>query len=336
MTRCTRLGGRGEARRPSTHDDHAPREGGARRRAERPLPAGARVLRARDRGARVVVRDAGVAADAAEDVVEPSLARLARQVRIGDERAGHPDGVAASLADEPIGLGGVDDARRGHERRADAERRGQAGDRVLQHGRGRDDAARAAVGRGGAEGDAHVVDLSGDPADDVLRRLRVGRETNAQRETGGRRAHRLEHGEQEASRLGPLVVAPVEPGREELRGQVLVRGRDLDPVQPGLRRQRGAPRVAFDDLLDLARGQRARLHVEAKAGNRTRARAPAAAAGRRSARGRRGRAARRGASRAPARSRRLARARARSPRGSRPACAASGARKGARPWPRGR
>ena len=108
---------------------------------------------------------------------------------------------------EPIGLDGVDDARSGHERRADAERRGQAGDRVLQHGRGRDDAARAAVGRGGPEGDAHVVDVGGDSADDVLRRLRVGRETNAQSETGGRRAHRLQHREQEASRLGPLVLA---------------------------------------------------------------------------------------------------------------------------------
>ena len=110
--------------------------------------------------------------------------------------------------------------------------------------------------------------MSGDPADDVLRRVRVGRESNAQCDTGCRRAHRLQHREQEASRLGPLVFAPVEPGREELCRQVLVRGRDLDPVQPRLRNQRGAPRVAFDDLLDLARGQRARLHVEAKAGNR--------------------------------------------------------------------
>ena len=56
------------------------------------------------------MRDAGIAADAAEDVVEPSLAHLARQVRVGDERAGHAHGVAASLADEPTGLGGVDDA----------------------------------------------------------------------------------------------------------------------------------------------------------------------------------------------------------------------------------
>ena len=49
-----------------------PRAGGLRPR-QVPLAPGARVDRARDRRARVVVRDADVAADAADDLLEPSL-----------------------------------------------------------------------------------------------------------------------------------------------------------------------------------------------------------------------------------------------------------------------
>ena len=88
--------------------------------------------------------------------------------------------------------------------------------------------------RGGlAERDADVVDAALQLADDVPGGLRVRAQPHAEREPRRRSPNRLEHGEEEAAGLGPLVVAAVQPGREELRREVVVGGRDLDPVEAG-------------------------------------------------------------------------------------------------------
>ena len=49
-----------------------------------------------------------------------------------------------------------------------------------------------------------------------------------------------------------------------------MRRRDLDPIEPGLGRQRRDPRVPVHDRLDLLPGQRPRLDVEAEARDRGR------------------------------------------------------------------
>ena len=190
--------------------------------------------------------------------------RLAWEIGVGDERARHPDRLERAAGDEPVGRDGVDDARRAHERRPDPEP-GVVADGVLGEGRRGHDAHGAQVRGGLAERDADVVDAARQLADDVPGGLRIRAQPHAEREAPRRSPNRLEHGEEEASRLGPLVVAPVQAGREELRREVVVGGRDLDPVEAGGGNVGGRARVALDDRLDVRLGSGARLDVEAAA-----------------------------------------------------------------------
>ncbi len=90
----------------------------------------------RDRSRRVVVGDAGVAGDAADDALDVAVTCLPRQVGIGDERARHPDGVGPPLGDQPVGFLRIDDARGRDQRRAVPKRLCPLGDRVLDCGGG--------------------------------------------------------------------------------------------------------------------------------------------------------------------------------------------------------
>ena len=166
---------------PTADDcDSLPPRGANRR--PRQLASGPRVLGARDRDRGVVVRDAGVAADAAEDVVHSPVRGLAWQVGVGDERTRHPDCVGDSVRDEPVGRGRVDDARGRDQRRPDPERRREPGDGALLDRRRRDDSRRAAIGGGVAEGDREVVHEAGELGRDGHGGLGVGREPDAERE----------------------------------------------------------------------------------------------------------------------------------------------------------
>ena len=141
-----------------------------------------------------------------------------------------------------------------------------------------------------------VVDLVPQERSHAPRRLRVGGQAHADAEAGGRIADGSDDGEQEAARLGPLVVTPVQLGVEELgdRGSgVLPRSRrrraHLRP-RVGLQRRnpRRSPRSRAHAVLAASRGS---------AGSESpTARARAHAVGPRSARGRRGAAGRRAAS----------------------------------------
>jgi hypothetical protein len=104
-----RLGGGGHPGGAPAHDGHALPLGGTNRHP-RSLAPGTRVLRAGDRDSQVIVGDAGVAADAAEDVLDAAICRLARKVRIRDERARHAHGSGHAVGDHPIGSLRVDDA----------------------------------------------------------------------------------------------------------------------------------------------------------------------------------------------------------------------------------
>ncbi len=256
------------------HEDVAVRAGqGA---GQGPLPPRARVDDAADRHARVVVADAClVAADAGDDLVGPVLRRLANEVGVGDQRAGHADRLGLAVGDHVLGCADVD-----HLRRADhghVDRRTHRGERPRQRvrasGRRRHDPGRRGEVRGVAEDERGEVDqagaaqLAGDRRAGLgvqpLGRELVGGEPDADREL---RPRALPHGLQcvacEAQRRPVLVRAPVGGRREELGDQVTVRHRDLDAVHPALAAMARCGRVALEHRGDLRGGERARLgHV---------------------------------------------------------------------------
>jgi hypothetical protein len=256
------LGCRRHSRRAATDDrdaQPAPRPD----RCPRQLPPRARVLGAGDRDAGVVVGDARVAADATE--LRHAFGRLARQIGVGDERAGHPDRVRDSLGDEPFGRGGIDDSRGRDQGRPDAERGRMARDRAFLDGRRRDNPGRAAVGGGIAERDRDVVHECGELGGDGDGSLRVGGEPDPEGEAGSRLPHSLGDGDEELRTGRPFVLAEVHARREELGEEVVVGGGKLDAVEASLGGERGGVRVPGDDLLDLLDAERARLDVEALA-----------------------------------------------------------------------
>ena len=106
----------------------------------------------------MVVRDARVAADATFDLREPAGPGLRRELRIGDERARHSDGLGATLRDHAIRKDRVDDARRRDSRQDAGELLCPFDDRAVADGRRRDDADRSEIRRRVAEGERHVVD----------------------------------------------------------------------------------------------------------------------------------------------------------------------------------
>ena len=269
VARGMRFGGRCHSGRPAADNRDSLPPCGANRRP-RQLASRARILGARDRNRRVVMRDADVAADAPEDVLRASICRLARHVRVGDEGPRHPDRFGDAVGDEPVRRGRIDDARRRDQGRADLERRGEAGDRALLDGRRRDDSRRTAVRGRVAQCDREVVDEPGELGRDRDGGFGIGREPHAEREPRRRRPHGF-HDRDEKPRSGrPLVLTQVEARREELGKQVVVRGRELDAVQAALGGQLGRARVPGDDLVDLPGGQRAWLDVEALARDRRR------------------------------------------------------------------
>ena len=246
----------------------AARRGRAR---EVQLAAGDGIDRAPDRRPAVVVGDAGVAADAADQLVQAARAGFRRQVRVGDQRAGHAHRVGAAVGEQAIGCDRIDDARGGDAGERAGERPGVLGDHVLGDGRRRHDPDRAEVGRRVADRERDVVDALGreqvaDPRD----ALRVGRQPDADAEARDRLAHRPDHRGEEPRPVAPGVVAAVERRVEELLDQVAVRGGDLDPVEAALGGQLGGARMPGDDLVDLAARERARLDAEARARHRRR------------------------------------------------------------------
>ena len=73
-----------------------------------------------ERRARVVVGDAGVAADAADDRLDPAGASLGGQLRVGDQRTGHPERLGPALGEQALGDLDIGHARGGDPRQADA------------------------------------------------------------------------------------------------------------------------------------------------------------------------------------------------------------------------
>ena len=84
-------------------------------RAKRPLSPGARILRARDRRLGVVVRDAGVAADAAQDL-SGSPARALRGMSGSVISARFIPQASTAPLDQPSALARIDDPRRRDQR----------------------------------------------------------------------------------------------------------------------------------------------------------------------------------------------------------------------------
>lgn len=83
----------------------------------------------------MVVRDARVATDAAEDAAPDAC--LHGKLRVSDQRARHANRVHESGGDQPLGVLGVDDARGGDQRGAEPEAPDVRRDHVLfQRGRG--------------------------------------------------------------------------------------------------------------------------------------------------------------------------------------------------------
>ena len=111
------------------------------------------------------------------------------------------------------------------------------GDRVLRRGRRGHDPARAAVGGRLAQGEAEVVDPAGQLAGDAPGRPGVGRQADAERQPGRRRPDGVDARRAGSGRARPTRPPPVQRRREELRGQVVVRGRDLDAVEAALGRR---------------------------------------------------------------------------------------------------
>jgi hypothetical protein len=188
--------------------------------------------------------DAGVAPDAAQDLVQAPFARLQGKLGVRDQRARHTDGVAALLGEKALGLERVDDARGRKERARPTKRSSERRNRVLLDRRRWNDPGRADVRRGLPEGDAEVVDAPCERFRGAEGRLGVRAQSDAERELAGRIPHGRDHCKEEAGRLAPLVVAPVECRGEELGKEVVVGRGNFDAVQAGCGGVRGSLRVA--------------------------------------------------------------------------------------------
>ena len=211
------------------------------------------------------MRDADVAADAAQDRVRVAGAGLARHLRIGDQRPVHAEGVGDLLADHAVGIDRVDHPRRRDQGRSDAERAREIRDRVLRDGGWRDDVHAPVEGGRVADRDVHVVDEGRQRGRDRLRRRRVRAQADPEREPGRGLAHRGEHLGDEPRPLSVAIGAQVPRRVEELLGEIAVCGRDLDAVESRLGGQCRAAAVRADGLLHLGRPERSRLAVVAVA-----------------------------------------------------------------------
>ena len=173
------------------HHDACPATGRLRW-AEPAFAARARILRARDRRAGVVVRDADVAADAAQQLLLAAALQLERHLRVHDQRARHPNGVAAPGRDEGVGLGGLDDPG-GHDPRQRVPMRvREVRDRVVGSRWGRDDPHSAGQCRCVAEREVDEVRPPGELLDDRPGHGRVGGHPHPDGELRCRVAHRPE------------------------------------------------------------------------------------------------------------------------------------------------
>ena len=257
-----------EPRRPGADDDDASRTSGRRRAAPSSLPPGTRVDGAPDCIVRVVVRDARLAADAPHDRAGAAGSCLVRKLRVGDQRARHPERVRGSRGDDAVRLDDIDHARGGDQRQPYPERLDVREDRALRERRRWDDQRRAEIGRRLTERDAEVVDLPGEERSHAPCGLGVRREAHADAEPGTGGADGSDDREQKTGRLGPVVVPAVERRVEELRDEVAMGGGDFDAVEAALRRTPRCLAEAVHDLLDFAAAERAWRHAKALARNR--------------------------------------------------------------------
>ena len=190
-------GGHARGPGPDDRDPQAPLAPRARR--QRALATRARVDEAADRHARVIVADAGlVAADAADDVRRAPRRRLGHELRIGDQRPGHADGVRGAGGHEALGGHELVDAGRADQRHVDRgpHARQRALQRVGRQRRRRDDPGRARhVGRVAEHegGEVHQPrrgergrDLRAVLGVEAVRGELVGREPHADRERRAR------------------------------------------------------------------------------------------------------------------------------------------------------
>ncbi len=210
------------------------------------------------------------------------VARLARQIGIGDQGSRHADDVDLPCRHDPIRVFRVDDAARVKDR--------QPGRGLLDRGRQRhEDARRVAhvrdgcglqlVGVGAAADDREKVDQARrrEPPRDLghigrreaAPRKFVARDAGAHDEVAADPApHLSQHLEAEAHAVleapAVLVEPLVEQRRPELVDQVVVRHRELDAVEPGFaaaerRRAEGAHELG--DLLGFELVRHVAMHA---------------------------------------------------------------------------
>ncbi len=291
------LGRRGNpGRAAADHDEPLPVP--RLRRAEVPLPARARVHRASERRAGVVVRDARVAADAADDLAHAPLAGLLRKLGIGDQRARHSERLGAARSRS---------AGRRPRRRSSARSRSAAAPartarssrrsrppRRVAAGRSRPSRgtwpSRRARARGSRRPPGRAAPRSAPPAASPRRAARRGRDPAPPRAppgrlpsgTGSRRPTRPRAG----SARGRGTARSDSGARPRARPR---RGRPRRRARRSARSPRSAPRSPRRSALGARRGS------AGSAPPRARSRAVAEAT--RSARGRRAGAGRRAASR---------------------------------------
>lgn len=240
-----------------------------RRGAEPELPSRAGVDGAANRGLGVVVGDAGVTADAADDLVEPAVRRLHGHLRIRNQRTRHANGLGRTAGDELVGRLDVEHARGSDPRQPDRERPGVSRNHGLLDRWRRNDPDGAEVSRRVAEDEGEVVDALVDGwLDDCACARRVGRQPQPEAEARSGSTDGSQHRDQEAATVAPLVLAAVELRVDELLDQVPLRGQELDPVEPCFRRKLRGARVADNDLLDLRRGECPGLGAESRARHR--------------------------------------------------------------------
>jgi hypothetical protein len=178
-------------------------------RTEVSFAAGPRVLRTRDRRAGVVVRDAYVASDAAQQLVLAAAPQLERHGGVDYERARHPDGIAAPRRDEGVGLVGLDDPGGDDPRQRGTMPVRTVRDRIVGHRWWRHDSHRASQCRCVAQGEADVIGAPGELLDDRAGHRRVGRHPHADRKLRCRVPDRVEDRLEEVTTVGPLVGAVV-------------------------------------------------------------------------------------------------------------------------------
>ncbi len=207
---------------------------------------------------------AAEARDAAADLADPSVLRLDRPVRIGEELAGEPDEVGLALGQDLLAVVGIAQRVAGDDRDPDdlLDRLGGVGGPALGILHRVEPGARALlhahrqVDRGAAGPLEHAGDL--DPLLEPATALAplVERVADEEREApAALLLDGIDHGEREAHPVleaaTEAVGAHVEERAHELGQQVAVRRVELDGVETGLLDPPGRLAEQVDELEDL-------------------------------------------------------------------------------------